>query len=127
VRAKILESMGQFKDSMAEYQKAVDMAPVAPNLAALAHGYALSGQRDQALALLQKLQSRQKQDYVSPYEIAAIYTGLGDKDRALFLLEQAYRERDSRMPFLLVDTWMKPLQSEPRFQALVSRLGLTIQ
>jgi TolB-like protein/DNA-binding winged helix-turn-helix (wHTH) protein/Tfp pilus assembly protein PilF len=127
VRAKILESMGQLKDSMAEYQKAVDMAPVAPNLAALAHGYALSGQRDQALVLLQKLQSRQKQDYVSPYELAAIYTGLGDRDRALFLLEQAYRERDSRMPFLLVDTWMKPLHSEPRFQALVSKLGLSSQ
>ena len=127
VRAKVLESMGQFTDSMAEFQKAVDMAPVAPNLAALAHGYALSGQRDQALALLQKLQLRQKQDYVSPYELAAIYTGLGDKDQALFLLEQAYRERDSRMPFLLVDTGMKPLHSEPRFQGLVSKLGLPSQ
>jgi tetratricopeptide (TPR) repeat protein len=124
VRAKILETMEQFKDSIVEYQKAAEMSPSASNLAALAHGYALSGQRDQALALAQKLQAKPKEDYVSPYELASIYSALGEKDRALSLLEQAYRERDSRMPFLLVDTWIAPLHSEPRFKALATKLGL---
>lgn len=123
-RAKIFESMGKMNDAMEEYRKGAELSQNAPNLAALAHGYALLAQRDQAMALLQKLQSRAKQDYVSPYELASIYTALGDKGRALSLLEQAFRERDSRMPFLAVDNWMAPLYPEPRYQALKLKLGL---
>jgi TolB-like protein/DNA-binding winged helix-turn-helix (wHTH) protein/Tfp pilus assembly protein PilF len=123
-RAKIFESMGKMNDAMEEYRKGADLSQNAPNLAALAHGYALLAQRDQAMALLQKLQSRSRQDYVSPYELASIYTALGDKARALSLLEQAFRERDSRMPFLGVDTWMASLYAEPRFQALKLKLGV---
>lgn len=123
-RARIFESMGKMSDALDEYRKAFDLSQNATRLTALAHRYALSGQHDQAVELLQKLQSRPKQDYVSPYELASVYTALGDKDRALSLLEQAFRERDSRMPFLAVDNWMAPLFPEPRFQALKLKLGL---
>jgi TolB-like protein/DNA-binding winged helix-turn-helix (wHTH) protein/Tfp pilus assembly protein PilF len=127
VRGKTLEVMGRLDEAMEEFHRGADMSQDVTIQAALAHGYALSGQRDQALALLKKLQSRPKQEYVSPYELAPIYSALGNKDQALSLLEEAYRERDSRMPFLAVDSWMIPLHPEPRFQALENKLGLPSQ
>jgi tetratricopeptide (TPR) repeat protein len=123
-RAKVLERMGHLQEAMDEYRRAVAMSPQPNYLASLAHAYAVSGQREQALDLVRQLQSRPKQDYVSPFELAPVYIALGDKDRALSLLEQAFRERDSRMPFLAVESWLSPLHSEPRFQALEAKLGL---
>jgi TolB-like protein/DNA-binding winged helix-turn-helix (wHTH) protein/tetratricopeptide (TPR) repeat protein len=124
VRGKVYEGMGQLKEAMEEYQQAADLSRNAGTLAALAHAYALAGQHDQALTLVRELQSLPKQDYVSHYEMAPVFAALGDKAQALSLLEQAFRERDSRMPFLAVDTWMDPLRAEPRFQTLEAKLGL---
>lgn len=123
-RGKFYEGVGRMKDAMGEYRRAVELSPNAAYQAALAHAYAVTGERDQAVNLLHQLQSRPKRDYVSPYELAPVFVALGDKGHALDLLEEAYRERDSRMPFLLVDSWMMPLHSEPRFQALETKLGL---
>lgn len=126
-RGKFYEAMGRMKDAMEEYQKAVELSPNTAYQAALAHAYAVTGERDHSLSMLRELQSRPKYDYVSPYELAPVFVALGDKPHALDLLEQAYRERDSRMPFLTVDNWMIPLHPEPRFQALVTKLGLPSQ
>ena len=50
---------------------------------------------------------------------ATIYTGLGDRERALTALEQAYQEHDPYMIYLKVSPALESLQSEPRFQALL--------
>jgi len=51
--------------------------------------------------------------------LATIYTGLGDRERALTALEQAYQEHDPYMIYLKVSPPLESLQSEPRFQALL--------
>ena len=48
----------------------------------LAYAYAAAGRRDEALKILDEQQRLAKQRYVSPYNFAIIYTGLGDKDQA---------------------------------------------
>jgi hypothetical protein len=63
-------------------------------------------------------------EHVSPYELAALYAGLGDKEAALELLERAYREHDPQMQYLKVDSHYDALRSEARFQALMRRIGL---
>jgi len=64
-----------------------------------------------------------KQFYVSPYNVALIYAGLGEKDQALAWLERAFAERSTWMPYLKVDPWLDNLRSDPRFQGLLRRMN----
>ena len=71
-----------------------------------------------------RLQQR-KTGYVSPNEIATLYAELGDKDKAFQWLETAYQERDGQgMIALKTDFALDPLRSDPRFAALVEKVGL---
>jgi hypothetical protein len=65
-----------------------------------------------------------QQQYVSPYEIAVVYVGLGDKEQAFVWLERAYREHSSWLSYLNVEFRLDPLHSDPRFADLVRRVGL---
>ena len=64
-----------------------------------------------------------KRRYVSPYAVAVIYTGLGEKDMAFEWLERAYADRTARLSEL-PDPPFDDLRSDPRFQDLVRRVGL---
>lgn len=89
-------------------------------------GYALakSGKPTEARAVLEELLKLSKKRYVSPYNIALIYNGLGERDEALAWLEQGYEQRDVRMMFLKVEPKWNNLRSEPRFQDVLRRVGL---
>jgi hypothetical protein len=62
--------------------------------------------------------------YVSPYSIALIYTGLGEKEQAFAWLEKAYEDRSSLMIYLKVEPMLDSLRSDPRFTDLLHRIGL---
>jgi hypothetical protein len=85
---------------------------------------ARSGDRPAALALLKKLETTK--DYVSPGELAILYTALGDREMALATLERAYQEHDLQLKYLNVETGYDDLRSEPRFQDLVRKVGLPV-
>ena len=46
-----------------------------------------------AQKIIDELQQLAKSRYVSSFQIAAIYAGLGEKDKAFAWLEKAYEER----------------------------------
>jgi tetratricopeptide (TPR) repeat protein len=87
----------------------------------LGYAYAVSGKRDEAAKLIEEL-SRQR--YPSPAAIAIVYLGLGDKDRALELLDKAYEERASELVWLKVDPIYDPLRADPHFIALFKKAHL---
>jgi serine/threonine protein kinase/tetratricopeptide (TPR) repeat protein len=60
----------------------------------------------------------------SPAMVAETYMRLGDKDAAFRWLERAYSERDGLLVFLESDPAWDPLRADPRFAALVHRIGL---
>jgi adenylate cyclase len=108
-----------------EYQKAVELSQGDSDpRAALAHAYAASGRKAEAQKILREWLSQSKPAYVSPYMIAAVYTGLGSKEKAFEYLERAYQERFSDLSyFLRADLRMDILRSDPRFQDLVRRMN----
>jgi len=93
-------------------------------LAALGHTYAISGRSGVALEVLAQLTGLSKERYVSPYEIALIHTALGKTDEAFRWLETAIEERASGLILLRVHPRLDPIRSDPRYLALVRRLGL---
>jgi TolB-like protein/predicted Ser/Thr protein kinase len=120
------EGSGRRLEAIPEYQKAVELSHGDTDpTAALAHAYAASGRRAEAEKILHDLLRQSKTAYVSPYMIATIYAGLGDKERAFEFLEKAYQERSSDIPyFLKADLRVDTLRSDPRFQGLLRRVGL---
>jgi len=65
-----------------------------------------------------------KQRYVSPAASMVVYLGLGEKEKALEWLEKCYEDRDTQTWFLKVDPLYDSLRDEPRFQALLKKVGL---
>ena len=80
--------------------------------------------RAEALAILEGLRQLSSTRYVSPYSVALVHGGLGDRDQALGWLEKAYVERSDYMPYLNREPMLDGLRSDPRFAALVRRVGL---
>jgi hypothetical protein len=84
----------------------------------------VSGNRVKALQALSDVLELSKRRYVSPFATAVIYTGLGDKERALRWLEKAFDDRSLDMIFLKVDPRFDRLHADPRFANLLRRMGL---
>jgi hypothetical protein len=76
---------------------------------------------EQMLATLK----RPKGGFEEPGLVAAVYALAGDKDRAFEWLDKAYAERDGEsITYLKVDPSFKNLRGDPRFAALLRRIGL---
>lgn len=93
-------------------------------LAGLGYVYAVAGQRDKALQTLNELENFAKKQYVPPYHFVWIYVGLGEKEKAIELLEQVFNERTQHVVDFKVHPMLDPLRNEPKFQSLVQRVGL---
>ena len=119
------EQMGDLNMAIAEFQKQVnDSKRSFTSLANLAHAYAVAGDEPQALKLLAELQDLRKRRPVDSFEIAIVYAGLGDKDRAFEWLDKGYDERPSDLPDIKADPRMNPLRSDSRYHELLLRMGL---
>ena len=90
----------------------------------LAYALARAGKREYSETLAAELEKKLTHDYVSPVELATLYIGLGDNQRALDWVERAYDERRGWMAYLNVHPIVDPLRGDPRFQSLVKKMGL---
>ena len=114
----------QYPEAITELLKAKQVGAPPPALGFLGFFYAMSGKLDEARTLLEELSQAAKEQFVSPYAIAKIYCGLGEKDRAFAWLEKAYEVQDEHLGFMRFDYTMDPLRSDPRYAALMKRLGI---
>lgn len=94
-------------------------------MAYLGYGYGLAGERGKALAILHRLEERSRRGFVSAYQRAVIYVGLGDTDHALQWLERGIEDKSEDMVGLKVDPAFDSLRSDPRFFVLLRRMGFT--
>jgi serine/threonine protein kinase/tetratricopeptide (TPR) repeat protein len=120
------EQKGRMPEAIAEFQRAVELEKDnAENWSNLGHAYALSGKRSEAQKIIDQLKELSAHSYVAPYNFAAIYAGLGDKDQAFAWLDRAYADRSGFLAFYFkTDAHMDSLRSDPRFAELLRRVGL---
>jgi tetratricopeptide (TPR) repeat protein len=91
----------------------------------LGHAYARAGRRADAEDVLQQLLKPDQQFYADRYEVSVIQVGLGELERALNSLEEAYQERSQFLTFFArCDPRLDPLRSDARFKELLRRFGL---
>ena len=112
---------GQYAEAFLSYQTSIKLEETTSALIYLGRVYALSGKRNEAMAILDKLKTTEK--YVSPTELAILYAALGDKEKAFVSLEKAFTERDFQLTSLKVEPGYDPLRDDPRFQDLMRRVG----
>ena len=95
-------------------------------LADLAQAYALSGQRSAALKILAQLEQSSDGRFVSPWDLSFVYAALGDKTRAMQLLEKAADEKVGWIISLGVEPGFDSLRAEPRFERLKEHVGIPL-
>ena len=122
---EVYDLKGMHEEAIKELQKAIGIAGrTSGALGLLGHAYAAAGKQSEALKILDELKERSKKAYVSPWDMAVLYLGLGDKDQAFAELNQAYDDRAGWIIYLNVEPILDPLRSDPRAAELVSRMKL---
>jgi Flp pilus assembly protein TadD len=99
-------------------------APAPGSLSNLGRAYALAGRADEARAELEHLQVLGAQQFGVGYHAALVYAALGEREPALAALERSLTDRSQMVGFINVDPGFDALRDEPRFRAVVGRLGL---
>jgi serine/threonine-protein kinase len=111
---------GQFQKGIEE-EKLATAGGDAGSLSALAYAYAMAGDKAELESTLERFQQHPGHDHV-PYRLAAIYVALGDKDRAISLIEKDYQQHSNWSNHLKVDPVMDPLRETPRFKELMRKM-----
>jgi tetratricopeptide (TPR) repeat protein len=125
IRGMAYQQKNMFDQAIKDYQSALELSPNNPNfLAALGHVYASSGNTAGAHNILDTLFVVNKQEPVSPFFFALVYTGLKDKENALKWLEKSYQEKSGSVRYLKMEPRLQNLRNEPRYIALMKKIGL---
>jgi TolB-like protein/Tfp pilus assembly protein PilF len=123
--AQTYERKQMYSEATAEFQKAIRLSGEDVEwLSAQGHFYAILGETDKVNEVLKRLDELAKCRYVPAYLVARVYLGLGDIDRAFELLDRACDERYGYLAYLKVEPLFDSLRSDPRFVALVQRVGM---
>lgn len=119
-----LVELDKIDDALDEFDKAAGISEVNSDVAA-ARVFALarSGQQEEARAELAVLEPTAAEGGLA-LEMAHIYAALGEADTAFQWLNTAMRLKSPGRAGLLVDPRLKPLRSDPRFEALLRTIGL---
>jgi tetratricopeptide (TPR) repeat protein len=110
----------EFSHAISQFLQAnlIEKTPVLSGF--LGYTYAMMGGKE-ALEILHDLLEESKQNYVPPYSIALVYTGLGKKNEALEWLQKAFVEHSHWRGWLSLTPELDSLRSDPRFTELLQR------
>jgi len=119
------EQKGMYGEAIEALQKGITLSKGSMILVAtVARTYALSGRKSDAQRVLNELKAKSNQEYVPAFYFAPIYAGLGEQDQALEWLQKAYEERSGWLVFLKINPVFDGLHGDPRFLALLQKVGL---
>jgi tetratricopeptide (TPR) repeat protein len=112
---------GQFQKGIEEEKLATALGD-AGTLGGLVYAYAMAGNKEETKSSLERFNRHPAHDHVF-YRLAAVYLALGDKDRAISLIERDYRQHSNWLTYLKVDPVMDPLRQDPRFKQLMHKMN----
>jgi adenylate cyclase len=138
IKGLIYSMTGEHEKAIESYLKSIELRDDNHARSSLAFTYGLSGQKNEALRIVdtliernkQRYDTNQKAPYASAYNVAVAYGGLRESDEAFTWLKRAYRERNGDLVYLKVHStiggeglWGKELPDDQRFQELLQLVG----
>jgi serine/threonine-protein kinase len=148
-RGLCLEQLRRYDEAVAEFDLALKLEPNTESMAQRGHILAVANRHPEARAVLQALLAERERftspdgsaglfgvlggaaavappaRYVSPYNIAMLYAGLGEMEQAFDWLEKAYADHSEWLSMIQADPRTKPLREHPRYLPLLRRIGLS--
>jgi TolB-like protein/Tfp pilus assembly protein PilF len=116
---------GRYAEGIAELLKAIELSGGGVGMnGLLGHAYGRAGDKESALKMVAELTQQPAGKYVSPYNLALIYAGLGETDKTLELLNEACEHRSLFLAWLNVEPMFDGVRADPRFVELVKKIGL---
>ena len=120
----VYEDNRMYADAIAEYKRALQLGgPPGEMRGLLGYAYAVSGNRTDAEKIIAELKALWPGHAHSALDLAAVFSGLGDKESALYWLEKAQERHVSDLIGIAQDPHFVELRSDRRFQALAQRAG----
>ncbi len=125
VLGKVYISKGKYPEAITEFSKATELSGGNSEPLSMAGcTWAMAGDPAKARAVLKELKSLSSQRYVPAPNVALLCSMLEERNEAFAWLEKAYQDRDMRLCRLKVDPRWDAMRSEPRFVAILKRIGL---
>ena len=115
---------GSYPRAVEALERAVQLGGSPAVIASLGYVRARAGQRGEAMKLLEQLQVMSRDRYISPADLALIYIGLGDLDRAFEQVERAVEHRSTFIALMNSVPLAEPLRKDPRYRDVARRVGL---
>ncbi|HLN97606.1 MAG TPA: tetratricopeptide repeat protein [Pyrinomonadaceae bacterium] len=123
---RVYEHRKLYQRAFEEFRKAKELShDSTESLASLAHCHAVSGQTADAELLLRDLTRLSEQQYISPYDLALIHKGLGQREECYKWLNRACEIHDGWMIYITVDPRWQSVSKDASFAEIVRRVGLT--
>ena len=121
VRGWALLGQGRTDSALAAFAEGARQSSGSFATAALANGLAMAGRTAESKQILGQLLEREQKEYVSPYDIATVYAGLGERDEAFRWLRRAADERSTFIVHLGWDSRFNKIRSDPRYRVLIEQ------
>jgi tetratricopeptide (TPR) repeat protein len=124
--AQCYRQRGDTTREIEELRRAVELSGRSAYMRAhLAYGLATSGDHEGAMAIRRELEAEGRGRYTSPYHLALIAAGLGDRPTMMHALERAFADRSGWMVFLPVEPEFEPVRQTQEFERLLARVQPT--
>ena len=118
---------GDSQKALEQFQKARSVdGDTSRVLADIAQAYAQSGQQSSALKIVKQLEEPSSSRFVSPWDLSFVYAALGDKARAIQMLDKSIDQKVGWVTSLGVDPGFDSLRTDPRFEKLKQRVGIPV-
>lgn len=129
IRARVKAAKNHYPEAIELVRKSLEKNETTKGLIHLGRLYAITGERGQALAILERLKEleslkKEPDKYVSPAELAILYAALGMRELAFDSLERAFAERDLLLPLVNIEPEYDSLRDDARFSNLLRRINL---
>jgi adenylate cyclase len=118
-------AVGRHAEAITAGERAVELAKRAGvTMGSMGYVYASAGKRAEALAVIKELEDKYARRNAIGQDIAAVYVGLGEKDKAFEWLEKDFQTRDGKLGEIRFFPTYMPLHKDPRFKDLLKRMNL---